>query len=94
LPCWAIIVAANVDVAGSSPRGIKMLFFGNGSDIRTIEATIRSVRMKYVEGVMDDLKLVLLSFPLFHEYASKGTDSKRTEQIIVNSFIGTFNVDK
>ena len=94
MPCWEIRVAAKVDVVGSSPRGIKMPFFGNGSDISTIEATIRIVSMKYVEGVIDNLKLVLLSFPFFHEYASKGTDSKRIEQIIVNWFIGTFNADK
>jgi hypothetical protein len=70
-----------------------MPFFGNGSDIRAIETTIRSTRIKYEKGIEDDFKLVF-SLPLFHEYASKGTESKSADKMIVYSFIGACNTDK
>ena len=70
-----------------------MPFFG-GNAIRTIETTMRIIKTKYVEGFADDLRLVFLKPPRFHEYVSKGTDSKSTDKMIVYSFIGTFNADK
>ena len=87
------MVAANVDVAGSSPIGTKMPFFGNGSEIRAIETTTRSIRIKYEKGIEDDLKRVF-SLSLFHEYESKGTDNKSTDKTIVYSFIGACKTDK
>jgi hypothetical protein len=94
LPCWAIIVAAKVEVVGSSPRGIKMPFLGNGSDIRTIEETLRRIRIRYVGDMGDNLKVVFPSPSRFHEYASKGIDNRSTDIMTVFSFIGTFNKDK
>ncbi|MGD0451736.1 MAG: hypothetical protein ABSA79_11870 [Candidatus Bathyarchaeia archaeon] len=70
-----------------------MPFFGNGSDIRAIETTIRSIRTKYEKDIEDDLKCVF-SLPFFHEYASKGTESKSADKMIVYSFIGTCKTDK
>jgi len=94
LPCWAIIVAAKVDVVGSSPIGIKMPFFGNGTDIRTIEKTIRRSRITCVGDMKDNLKLVFLSPSFFQEYASKGIDIRSTDIVTVCSFISTFDKDK
>jgi len=85
------MVAANVDVAGSSPIGIKIPFFGNGTDIRTMEVIIESIRIEYLEEIVNDLQLVFRSFPCFQEYASKGTDNKSVAVMIAYSFIGTFS---
>jgi hypothetical protein len=88
------MVAASVDVAGSSPIGIKIPFFGNGTDIKTIEAIIESIRIEYLEDMANDLKLVFPSFPCFQEYASKGTDNKSVVMMIEYSFIGTSSTVK
>jgi hypothetical protein len=84
LPCSAIIVAAKVEVAGSSPIGNKSPFVGSGINIRIIEMTIRSSRIKYADSGVDDLKLVFFSPPRFHEYASKGTDTKSVDTMTVS----------
>jgi hypothetical protein len=74
--------------------GIKIPFFGIGMAIMTIEAVIRKVKNRNVAGVKCDLKLVFFSFPRFHEYNSKGTDSKSTAVMTAVSFIGISNKDK
>ena len=79
-----IIVAAKVEVIGSSPLGTKIPFAGIGTAISTIEMTARIAKIRYVDGVMDDLKLVFLSSPRFHEYASNGTDNKRVDIMTVS----------
>jgi len=88
------MVAAKVEVAGSSPMGIRIPFFGNGSDTRTMEITVRTSKMRHVEYLGGSLKLVFFNPPLFHEYTSKGTEKKSTKIMTVCSFIRTFNKEK
>ena len=59
-----------------------------------IDMVTISVRIKNVDGLKDDLKVVFLSFPHFHEYASRQIESKSTDTITVDSLIGRFKKDK
>jgi hypothetical protein len=88
------MLAASVEVAGSSPIGNSIPFFGNGSDIKTIEAIVMSIRIRNVTGATDNSKLVLPSSLRFHEYTSRGTESSSIERIMEYSFIGTPATDK
>lgn len=83
-----------MEVAGSSPAGIKIPFLGIGKTIMSTDTVTRSVMIDMVVGLRDIFKLVFLIFPLFHENNSKGMDSKRTAMMIVAAFIVIFNRDK
>ena len=80
-------------LAGSSPVGINIPFVGIGRAIIMIDIVMRSARTENVVGMKVDLKIVL-SFFRFHEYVSKGIDSKSTDVVTVAVFIGMFSKDK
>ena len=83
-----------MEVAGSSPLGIKTPFFGIGKTIMRTDILIRSAIINIVVGLRDILKIVFLIFPLFHEYNNRGMDSERTVMMTVAAFIVIFNRDK
>jgi hypothetical protein len=74
--------------------GIRIPFFGNGSDTRKIETTVRTSRARYVEDMGGNLKLVFFNPPRFHEYASKGTENKSTKTMTVCSLIGALSKEE